>query len=78
MASALMAKKKPTERSPKNKERTEPGFRTVGIRVSNAYADWLERVAKQDRATIAGFLDRAAADRAKAIGFDEVPPERIP
>ena len=74
-----MAKKKQTERSPNNKERTDlTGFRTIGIRVSIEYAAWLERVGKHDRATIAGFLDRAAADRAKAIGFDEAPPERIP
>jgi hypothetical protein len=73
-----MAKKKPEERSPKNKERSAPGFKTVGMRASEAYAAWLERVAKRDRATVAGFLDRAAADRAKAIGHEEEPPERIP
>jgi hypothetical protein len=70
--------KKQAGRSPKNKERQESGFRTIGIRVSDAYAEWLAEVAKRDRATIAGFLDRAAADRAQAIGFEKVPPERIP
>lgn len=77
MAGTLMAKKKAHGRSPKNKERSGPGFRTIGIRVSAAYADWLANAARYDRVTIAAFLDRAAADRARAIGFDETPPERI-
>jgi hypothetical protein len=73
-----MAKKKPGERSPRNKERQAPGFRTIGIRVSDSYAEWLAEAAKHDRVTIAAFLDRAAADRARAIGFTRLPPERIP
>jgi hypothetical protein len=28
--------------------------------------------------TIAAFVDKAVADRAKAIGFDEPAPDRIP
>lgn len=78
MSPGTMAKKKPTQRSPKNKERTEPGFTSKAIRMSEAYAQWLERAAKHDRATVAAFLDRAAMDRAKALGFTEPPPERIP
>lgn len=74
MRGSTVAKK----RSPRNKERAGPGFRTMGVRVSEAYADWLSEAAKHDRVTIAGFLDRAAADRARAIGFDVPPPERIP
>jgi uncharacterized protein (DUF1778 family) len=73
-----MAKKKQGPRSAKNKERVEPGFRTVGIRVSADYADWLARAAEYDRVTIAAFVDRAAADRASQIGFEEAPPRRIP
>jgi hypothetical protein len=73
-----MATKKPGERSPRNKERQDAGFRTIGVRVSDAYARWLAEAARHDRVTIAGFLDRAAADRARAIGFTEPPPERIP
>jgi hypothetical protein len=79
MVGTLMAKKIPAGRSPKNKERKDVDrFRTIGIRVSAEYADWLERAAKHDRLTIAAFLDKAAGDRAKAIGFEEPPPERIP
>jgi hypothetical protein len=79
MPGALMAKAKGQGgRSPKNKERKEPGFRTVGIRVSNAYADWLTNASKFDRMTIAAFIDKAVTERARAIGFSEPPPERIP
>jgi hypothetical protein len=73
-----MPKKKSSERSPKNKERTDmSGFRMIGIRVSNEYAGWLDRAAKHGRLTVAAFLDRAAAAEAKASGFEEVPPDRI-
>jgi hypothetical protein len=72
-----MAKKKAESRSPRNKERAAPGFRTIGIRVSDAYAEWLAQAARHDRATIAAFLDRAASDRAREIGFATPAPERI-
>lgn len=56
-----------------------PGsFRTLGIRMSHEYAEWLTGVAKADRMTIAAFVDKAVADRAKAIGHAAPPPERIP
>lgn len=55
-----------------------PPPRSIAFRVTAAYAAWLERAAKHDRTTNAGFLDRAAADRAKAIGFTEEAPERLP
>ena len=74
-----MAKKAASKRSPKNNERTNSaGVGTIGIRVSLQYAEWLRQAAEHDRDTIAGFLDRAAKDRAIAIGFKEPPPVRIP
>ncbi len=63
---------------PKNKARQGPGFRTIGIRVSDEYAEWLAQAARHDRVTISAYLDRAASDRARAIGFNEPAPERIP
>jgi len=63
-------------RPAKGKDR--PGAPTISIRVSPEYADWLTRAAKADRAKVATFLDRAAADRARAIGFTEPPPDRVP
>jgi hypothetical protein len=80
MSVGTMAKKKrPGERSPKNKERKDlSGFRTIGFRVSVEYAEWLEAAARHNRITIAAFLDRAAANEARVSGFDQPPPERIP
>jgi hypothetical protein len=66
------------KKASKGAGKPEPGFRTLGIRVTNAYADWLARAAKHSRSTIATFLDRAAATQAKLDGFDEPPPERLP
>lgn len=78
MAGATIVAKKPVDRSPKNKERIEPGFRTIGVRVSPAYAEWLSNASRFDRVSIAAFIDKAVADRAKEIGFVEPAPERIP
>jgi hypothetical protein len=52
--------------------------RTVGVRATGQWADWLERVAKHCRTDVAKLIDMAVADYAKARGFDELPPERIP
>jgi hypothetical protein len=77
MGTTTMAKKKADGRSPKNKERTGPGFTSKAIRMSDGYAEWLERYAKLKRATVAGLIDQVLAESAKADGF-ESPPERIP
>lgn len=77
LAETVMAKKKPAQRSLKNKERKSPGFTTKAIRMTEAYADWLERFAKANRMTVAAFVDHAMVEKAKAVGF-EPPPERIP
>jgi uncharacterized protein (DUF1778 family) len=60
------------------KGKVESGTKPVTFRATPEYADWLIRAAKADRASVATFLDRAATDRAKAIGFDEPAPERVP
>ena len=46
-----MARTKKTggERSPKNKERQTGDVKTIGLRVSTAYADWLARAAAHER-----------------------------
>lgn len=54
------------------------GFRTVGIRASAEWADWLERLAKHMRTDIAKLMDACAAEYARNHGFDEPPPERVP
>lgn len=52
--------------------------RTIGVRASAEWADWLERVAKHCRTDLAKLIDASVADYAKAHGFDEHPPERVP
>jgi hypothetical protein len=72
----LMAR--PKKQAAKGKGKAESGTRPITFRATPEYAEWLIRAAKADRASVATFLDRAATDRAKAIGFDEAAPERVP
>jgi hypothetical protein len=46
------------------------------IRATPEWREWLKRAALHERTTVADFLDRAAADRAKANGFPDPPPVR--
>jgi hypothetical protein len=46
------------------------------MRASPAWIDWLKRAAEYERTTVADFIDRAAADRARQNGFKEAPPKR--
>ena len=59
-----------------NKPPTGP--KTIGVRASAEWAAWLDRAVRHCRTDTAKFIDAAAADYAKANGFDEVPPERNP
>jgi hypothetical protein len=76
---AMMTKPKP---KPKPAARArgpiDPEIRVLGVRATRAWCDWLERAAKHGRVTVAAFVDRATAEHAKASGFDEPPPERLP
>jgi hypothetical protein len=54
------------------------GPRTIGIRTTGEWADWIERAARFCRTDIAKLIDAAVAEYVKARGFDEPPPERIP
>jgi hypothetical protein len=54
------------------------GPRTVGVRATGEWADWLERAARHCRTDVAKLLDAAVADYVKLRGFNELPPERIP
>jgi hypothetical protein len=69
----VMAKaKRPTKRE------SEPAPKTVGIRVSAEYADWLEELARHYRTTIAGVIDRALAEWTETQGYPKRPPVRTP
>lgn len=74
MGTRLMARKSADAGKGKGKAPAVP--KTIGIRVSPEYAEWVERLARANRTTIAGLVDQALAGHAERIGFDETPPER--
>jgi hypothetical protein len=68
---------------PKPKPRGRPpkppvSLRTIGFKATHEWSAWLERFAKRNRTTVAGVIDRALAEMAKAQGDPEEPPERVP
>jgi hypothetical protein len=56
----------------------EGKLKTIGLRVSAEYGDWLDRLARHYRTTVAGIIDRAVAEWVHAQGYDEAPPDRMP
>jgi hypothetical protein len=52
--------------------------KTIGVRASAEWADWIERLARHCRTDTAKLVDHAVAEYAKARGFDEPPPGRVP
>jgi hypothetical protein len=68
----VMTKPKP---EPKRAARVE--MTTRGVRMTIAYAAWIDKLAASERMGVATLIDRAVADYAKNIGF-EPPPERVP
>jgi hypothetical protein len=50
---------------------------TRGLRMTEAYAEWIDRLASSERMGVATLIDRAVAAYAKQAGF-ELPPERVP
>jgi hypothetical protein len=63
---------------PKKRAGKPSGPRTVGVRASGEWADWIERAARYCRTDVAKLIDTAVAEYAKARGFAEEPPERVP
>jgi len=61
----------------KSKKPAEPTMMTRGLRMSSDYSEWLERLARKERMSIASLIDRATAAYAEHVGF-EAPPERVP
>lgn len=52
--------------------------KTIGVRATGEWAEWLERFARHCRMDMAKTIDSALAEYAKTRGFDEKPPERVP
>jgi hypothetical protein len=62
--------------NPEAVEPIEASIREIRLLVSNAFADWLNRVARFDRTSAAALIDRAVTRYAREIGFSEEPPKR--
>ena len=71
-----MARPKKRVSAPKKASAKPP--KTVGVRTTAEWAEWLERGARHCRTDIAKLIDAAVVDYVKARGFDETPPVRIP
>jgi hypothetical protein len=61
-----------------SKKKPDAGPKTIGVRATAEYAEWLERLAKHYRTTVAGVIDRALAEWTETEGYPERPPERTP
>lgn len=46
------------------------------LKGSQAWAEWVGRLADHDRNTLIGLIDRALAEYAQNHGFSEPPPKR--
>lgn len=64
-------------RPKKNADQQPTGPKTIGIRANAEWAGWLDRAVRFCRTDTAKFLDAAAAEYAKSMGFEEPPPSRI-
>jgi hypothetical protein len=62
---------------PKKKGSDTPAMKTVAVRATVTWAEWLERAAKFLRTDSAKLLDSAAVEYVKARGFDEPAPPRL-
>jgi hypothetical protein len=53
-----------------------PKMLAKGVRMTEEYAAWLDRLASMERMSVATLIDRALTAYAKQAGF-ESPPERV-
>ncbi len=63
----------------RKKAHTQPGepIKTVGIRATPEWAEWLERAATFCRTDTSKLIDAALVDYMRARGFSEDPPPRL-
>lgn len=67
---------RPKQAAARKNEPSKP--KTIGVRATGEWAEWIERAARHCRTDIAKLIDAAVVDYVRARGFDEAPPERIP
>ena len=58
--------------------KVEPDIKTIGVRASREWAEWLEEVARHYRTNVSGVIDRAMAEWTQTQGYPKKPPERTP
>jgi hypothetical protein len=63
---------------PKKDAKRLPGPRTIGVRASGEWADWVDQFAEHCRTDVAKLIDEALAAHAKVREFNKVPPKRVP
>lgn len=73
MVGAAMAKPKR-----KAKLAAKQETKTIGLRATLEWAEWIERGAKFCRTDVAKLIDNAVVDYLKGRGFPEEAPERMP
>ena len=79
MSSTTMGRpKRKAKGQPEAKGAADAGFKTVGVRTSPEWAEWLDGVARHYRTTVAGVIDRALSEWTEANGYPTRPPERLP
>lgn len=69
---------RPKSKATSKAEPERPPTKTVGMRSTVEWAEWLERGARHCRTDVAKLIDAAVMDYLKARGFDEPAPERMP
>jgi hypothetical protein len=81
MVSIAKPKPKPEpEPKPKPKPAKPPepeGMTTRGVRMTAKYGAWIDKLAASERISVASLIDRALANYAKLVRFEEEPPERV-
>jgi hypothetical protein len=54
-----------------------PAYRTIGIRATVEWCEWLDKVAQHCRTDVSKLVDQAVLDYARAHEFNDPPPSRI-
>ncbi len=59
------------------KKAEEKKYKTLGVRTTLEWADWVETLAAEYRTTAAGIIDRALQEWADSKGYKVKPPRRV-
>ena len=62
---------------PKKKIDPSAPPKTIGVRATQEWSEWVEGLARHYRTNVAGVIDRALAEWAESEGYPDRPPERL-